>query len=145
MPVLARLIRAKLEAWIPAAYGELAGLAAVPAQGQVPGCEPAPWRTVFQGPIAERQLAGQGRSRTACCRRWWRARRCSRGEVYLVGAAWRPGPFTFRALRLMQQADGAYDRLVARRSSICRRDAERSCKRRADHAVPQDQINRLLC
>ncbi|BBU45785.1 hypothetical protein PPTS312_37000 [Pseudomonas putida] len=64
-PVLARLIRAKLEAWIPSAYGELAGLAArfrhkvkslYPDVNQRRGF----WETVFQGPIAERQLAGQG-------------------------------------------------------------------------------------
>ena len=64
-PVLARLIRARLEAWIPAAYGELAGLAArfrdkvkalYPDVNQRRGF----WEDVFQGPIAERQLAGQG-------------------------------------------------------------------------------------
>ncbi len=64
-PVLARLIRAKLETWIPSTYGQLAGLAAR-FRNQVKGLFPdvqqrrAFWEDVFQGPIADRQLAGQG-------------------------------------------------------------------------------------
>ncbi|RMM60536.1 Siroheme synthase, partial [Pseudomonas syringae pv. atrofaciens] len=64
-PVLARLIRAKLETWIPSSYGQLAGLAAR-FRNQVKGLFPnvqqrrAFWEDVFQGAIADRQLAGQG-------------------------------------------------------------------------------------
>ncbi|CAH0650775.1 siroheme synthase CysG [Pseudomonas sp. Nvir] len=154
-PVLARLIRAKLEAWIPAAYGELAGLAArfrhkvkslYPDVNQRRGF----WETVFQGPIAERQLAGQGAEAERLLQAMVEGAPVQQGgEVYLVGAG--PGDpdlLTFRALRLMQQADVVlYDRLVAPAIiDMCRRDAERIYvgKRRADHAVPQDQINRLL-
>ncbi|MEN5143229.1 siroheme synthase CysG [Pseudomonas juntendi] len=154
-PVLARLIRAKLEAWIPAAYGELAGLAArfrhkvkalYPDVNQRRGF----WETVFQGPIAERQLAGQGAEAERLLQVMVEGAPLQQGgEVYLVGAG--PGDpdlLTFRALRLMQQADVVlYDRLVAPAIiEMCRRDAERIYvgKRRADHAVPQDQINRLL-
>ncbi|WP_369990901.1 siroheme synthase CysG [Pseudomonas xanthosomatis] len=154
-PVLARLIRAKLEAWIPSAYGELAGLAArfrdkvkalYPDVNQRRGF----WETVFQGPIAERQLAGQGAEAERLLREMVEGAPVQQGgEVYLVGAG--PGDpdlLTFRALRLMQQADVVlYDRLVAPAIiEMCRRDAERIYvgKRRADHAVPQDQINRLL-
>ncbi|MCC9007750.1 siroheme synthase CysG [Pseudomonas putida] len=154
-PVLARLIRAKLEAWIPSAYGELAGLAArfrhkvktlYPDVNQRRGF----WETVFQGPIAERQLAGQGAEAERMLQAMVDGAPVQQGgEVYLVGAG--PGDpdlLTFRALRLMQQADVVlYDRLVAPAIiEMCRRDAERIYvgKRRADHSVPQDQINRLL-
>ncbi|MFV3406372.1 MULTISPECIES: siroheme synthase CysG [Pseudomonas] len=154
-PVLARLIRAKLEAWIPAAYGELAGLAAR-FREKVKGLYPDVnqrrgfWESVFQGPIAERQLAGQGAEAERLLQAMVDGAPVQQGgEVYLVGAG--PGDpdlLTFRALRLMQQADVVlYDRLVAPAIiEMCRRDAERIYvgKRRADHAVPQDQINRLL-
>ncbi|MBV4507751.1 siroheme synthase CysG [Pseudomonas sp. BW13M1] len=154
-PVLARLIRAKLEAWIPSAYGELAGLAArfrhkvkalYPDVNQRRGF----WESVFQGPVAERQLAGQGAEAERLLQALVDGAPVQQGgEVYLVGAG--PGDpdlLTFRALRLMQQADVVlYDRLVAPAIiEMCRRDAERIYvgKRRADHAVPQDKINRLL-
>ncbi|MFP3851558.1 siroheme synthase CysG [Pseudomonas sp. W5-01] len=154
-PVLARLIRAKLETWIPPTYGHLAGLAAR-FRHQVKGLFPnvqqrrAFWEDVFQGPIADRQLAGQG----AEAERLLRAKidgeaPPTTGEVYLVGAG--PGDpdlLTFRALRLMQQADVVlYDRLVAPAIlDLCRRDADRVYvgKQRADHALPQDQINQQL-
>src|SRR5690606_32965035 len=59
-----------------------------------------------------------------------------------------PDLLTFRALRLMQQADVVlYERLVAPPIlDLCRRDADRTyvAKRRADHAVPQEQINQQL-
>jgi uroporphyrin-III C-methyltransferase/precorrin-2 dehydrogenase/sirohydrochlorin ferrochelatase len=154
-PVLARLIRAKLETWIPATYGELAGLAARFRQ-RVKLLYPdvqqrrAFWEEVFQGPIADRQLAGQGGE----AERMLEAKIAgappnSGGEVYLVGAG--PGDpdlLTFKALRLMQQADVVlYDRLVAPAIvELCRRDAERIYvgKRRSEHAVPQEQINQQL-
>ncbi len=154
-PVLARLIRAKFEAWIPSAYGELAGLAAR-FRDKVKGLYPDVnqrrgfWETVFQGPIAERQLAGQGAEAERLLQAMVDGAPVQQGgEVYLVGAG--PGDpdlLTFRALRLMQQADVVlYDRLVAPAIiDMCRRDAERIYvgKRRAEHAVPQEQINRLL-
>ncbi|MNF31217.1 Siroheme synthase [compost metagenome] len=154
-PVLARLIRAKLETWIPSAYGELAGLAAR-FRHQVKGLFPdvtqrrAFWEEVFQGPIADRQLAGQGaEAERLLVDKLNGAPPHAPGEVYLVGAG--PGDpdlLTFRALRLMQQADVVlYDRLVAPAIlELCRRDAERVYvgKRRADHALPQEQINQQL-
>lgn len=154
-PVLARLIRARLEAWIPARYGELAALAAR-FRDRVKQLYPntnqrrAFWEEVFQGPVADRQLAGQGEEAARLlAERVEGAPPHAPGEVYLVGAG--PGDpdlLTFRALRLMQQADVVlYDRLVAPSIiDLCRRDAERIYvgKRRAEHAVPQGEINQLL-
>ena len=154
-PVLARLIRAKIETWIPATYGQLAGLAKR-FRAQVKALLPDVqlrrvfWEEVFQGQIAESMFAGK----PAEAQRLLEAkiaggRQQFLGEVYLVGAG--PGDpdlLTFRALRLMQQADVVlYDRLVAPAIiELCRRDAERIYvgKQRAEHAVPQELINRRL-
>ncbi len=154
-PVLARLLRAKLETWIPATYGQLAGLASrfrERVKQRLPDLQQRRkfWEEVFQGPVAERMIAGQpSEAERLLADKLESPQAESRGEVYLVGAG--PGDpdlLTFRALRLMQQADVVlYDRLVAPAIlELCRRDADRLYvgKRRADHAVPQDEINRKL-
>lgn len=154
-PVLARLVRARLESWIPAAYGELAGLARrfrnrVKAKFTNVQQRRVFWEDIFEGPIAERVLAGQSAEAEQMLEaRLGEAEQPVQGEVYLVGAG--PGDpdlLTFRALRLMQKADVVlYDRLVAPAIlDMCRRDADRIYvgKQRADHALPQDQINEQL-
>jgi uroporphyrin-III C-methyltransferase / precorrin-2 dehydrogenase / sirohydrochlorin ferrochelatase len=154
-PVLARLMRARIETWVPSVYGELAGLAKkfraqVKAKFANVQQRRVFWEEVFQGNVAERALAGQQQeAERLLIEKLSGAEPRSLGEVYLVGAG--PGDpdlLTFRALRLMQQADVVlYDRLVAPDIlDLCRRDADRIYvgKQRAAHAVPQDQINQLL-
>ena len=154
-PVLARLIRAKIETWIPATYGQLAGLAKrfrAQVKGLLPDVQQRRvfWEDVFQGPIAESVFAGKlHEGERLLTQKVTGAVPQALGEVYLVGAG--PGDpdlLTFRALRLMQQADVVlYDRLVAPAIiELCRRDAERIYvgKQRSAHSVPQDQINQRL-
>ena len=154
-PVLTRLMRARLETLIPAAYGRLAGLAqkfrgAVKQRFADVQQRRVFWEEVFQGSIAEQVLAGrEAEAERLLADKLAGSAERELGEVYLVGAG--PGDpdlLTFRALRLMQQADVVlYDRLVAPAIvDMCRRDAERIYvgKRRSEHALPQEQINRQL-
>ncbi len=156
-PVLARLIRARLETLIPATYGQMARLAAdfrdkVKARFRHPPDRRIFWERVLQGPIAEMVFSGREQAaRRALEEALERETGAPRemGEVYLVGGG--PGDpdlLTFRALRLMQQADViVYDRLVAKDVlELCRRDAEQVYvgKERDNHAMPQEEINQLL-
>lgn len=155
-PVLARLTRARIETLFPHAYGRLAQLAKR-FRNQVKAAFPGInqrrvfWEDVFQGDIAERVFAGQDEEAETllASRLQEQAGQRYQGEVYLVGAG--PGDpdlLTFRALRLMQQADVVlHDRLVPTAIiDLCRRDAERIYvgKARSQHAVPQEEINQLL-
>lgn len=155
-PVLARMLRARLETMIPAAYGRLAALAAefreaVKQRFATMQQRRMFWEDVFQGPIAEQVLAGQEQqARAALAQALAReADAMPRGEVYLVGGG--PGDpdlLTFRALRLMQQCDVVvYDKLVSDEvMELVRRDAQRIYvgKERDQHTLPQQDINQLL-
>jgi uroporphyrin-III C-methyltransferase/precorrin-2 dehydrogenase/sirohydrochlorin ferrochelatase len=154
-PVLARLLRARLESMIPAAYGRLAALAAEfrdRVKARFKGAERRRfWERALQGPIAELVLAGRdAEARRALAAAIDDTRLAfSGGEVSLVGAG--PGDpdlLTFRALRLMQQADVVvYDRLVSKPVlDLVRLEAERiyAGKERANHTLPQEDINALL-
>ncbi|PQJ96652.1 siroheme synthase CysG [Chromatium okenii] len=155
-PVLARMLRTRLESLIPAGYGRLAALAGryrerVKARFTEQRDRRRFWDRVLQGAVAERIFAGQFVEAEAVIERELApdALDAEMGEVYLVGAG--PGDpdlLTFRALRLMQQADiVVYDRLVAEPIlQMTRRDARRIYvgKERNHHAMRQEEINRLL-
>ncbi|MGD2116855.1 MAG: siroheme synthase CysG [Chromatiales bacterium] len=155
-PVLARLIRARLESLIPAGYGRLAELAArfrdkVKATIPVASDRRIFWDRVFQGGVAERVFSGHLQEADVVMEKELQdfGKQQTSGEVYLVGAG--PGDpdlLTFRALRLMQQADVVvYDRLVAKPIlEMTRQDAERIYvgKERDKHAMRQEEINQCL-
>jgi len=156
-PVLARLIRAKLESTIPAAYGRLAALVGgfrdrVKQKFSTINERRAFWEEVLQGPVADQVFAGKEQDAKALLNSLLgdkNQKPSTTGEVYLVGGG--PGDpdlLTFRALRLMQQADVVlYDRLVSKGVlDLVRRDADLIYvgKAKSDHAVPQEEINEML-
>jgi len=155
-PVLARLLRARLESLVPAAYGRLATLVSSfrdkVKERFAPGADRRVfWERVLQGSVAEMVYAGRDEEAHAALEKQLAGTHSgiAQGEVYLVGAG--PGDpdlLTFRALRLMQQADVVvYDRLVSKQVlELVRRDAEKlyAGKERDNHAIPQEDINQLL-
>ncbi|MCB1788447.1 MAG: uroporphyrinogen-III C-methyltransferase [Chromatiaceae bacterium] len=155
-PVLARLIRSRLESVIPAGYGRLAELAGrfrdrVKQMIADPADRRRFWDCILQGGVAERVFSGHMHEAELLLERELDQARehAGMGEVYLVGGG--PGDpdlLTFRALRLMQQADVVvYDRLVAKAVlEMTRSDAERIYvgKERDNHAMRQEEINQLL-
>ena len=109
------------------------------------------WEQVVNGPAGELVLAGREEEAEELVRGYLDKPRDAQplGEVYLIGAG--PGDpdlLTFKAARLLQLADVVlYDRLVSPEVlDMARRDADRIYvgKRRADHTVPQREINQLL-
>lgn len=157
-PVLARMLRARLESMIPAAYGRLAQMAAA-QRAHVKAALPDVlqrrrfWEHVFDGPIAEHVFSGRERAADRALQQAVASLgdelAPARGEVYLVGGG--PGDpdlLTLRALRLMQQADVVlHDQLVSDEVlALVRRDAERINvgKRASQHTRPQQDINQLL-
>ncbi|HFD81509.1 MAG TPA: uroporphyrinogen-III C-methyltransferase [Gammaproteobacteria bacterium] len=156
-PVLARLLRARLESYVPAAYGRLAQLVAgfrerVKERFASGEQRRQFWEKVLQGEVAELLFAGRDEAAAEVLEKALEENDFDaqpQGEVYLVGAG--PGDpdlLTFRALRLMQAADViVYDRLVAPPIlEMARRDAERIYvgKERDNHALSQENINQLL-
>jgi uroporphyrin-III C-methyltransferase/precorrin-2 dehydrogenase/sirohydrochlorin ferrochelatase len=155
-PVLARLIRSRLESMIPAGYGRLGELAGrfrerVKQTFADPADRRRFWDRVLQGNVAERVFSGHMQEAEILMENELGAGTLQPGvgEVYLVdGGPGDPDLLTFRALRLMQQADVVvYDRLVAKAVlDMTRSDAERIYvgKERDNHAMRQEEINQLL-
>jgi len=156
-PILARQLRARLETLIPPSYGRLATLVGRyrdKAKEHLPtlSLRRRFWEVVLQGSVADHILAGrdeQGEQLLQTLLEKDQADNLQQGEVYLVGAG--PGDpelLTFKALRLMQQADIVfYDRLVSEEVlALVRKEADQVYvgKQRAWHAVRQEEINQLL-
>jgi len=152
-PVLARHVRARIEALLAPAFGDLAGLAERIRSGvhaALPKSEARRrfWARFFSGPIAEKVFAGklieaQAEAAHAV------SEQDRRGHVSLVGAG--PGAadlLTLRAQRALQEADLiVYDRLVPEAIvAQGRRDAERIYvgKAKGAHSATQAEINDII-
>lgn len=106
------------------------------------------WRTLMSSAMPNLVLAGKEDQAQQICDQVI-AGNNHKGEVFLVGAG--PGDpdlLTLKAVRLIQQADVVfYDRLVSPAIlEYCNSKAEMHYvgKAKADHAVPQADINQLL-
>ncbi|MDM8547266.1 siroheme synthase CysG [Candidatus Venteria ishoeyi] len=157
-PALSRMLRIKLETLIPSGYGQLAQLLRkfrpqVKAFFSTGEQRRHFWEKILGSPIAELVLSGQTQAAEQALEQQLHNAEdkleTKSGEVYLVGGG--PGDpdlLTFRALRLMQQADVVvHDRLVSKAVlNLTRTDAKRVYvgKERSNHAVPQENINKLL-
>ena len=155
-PVLARIIRAKLETVIPSAYGILAEIAGEYRQKVKDRFSKikdrrAFWEATFSGVIAEKVFSGRiNEAKDDIEKQLNDSVEMELGEVYLVGAG--PGDpdlLTFKALRLIQQADVVlYDRLVSKGvMDLVRRDSELiyvGKKGGSDKSTRQVDINNQL-
>lgn len=156
-PVLARRLRAQIEALLPARVGALArflGRHREAVRRIVPAiARRAFWERLLDGPVATSVLAGDDaeaeRALAASLSEPQAEPGSATGEVYLIGAG--PGDpdlLTLRALQLLQKADVIlYDRLVPTAViDRARRDAVRVSvgKTVGDREMTQERINDLL-
>ncbi|PVZ85689.1 uroporphyrinogen-III C-methyltransferase [Serratia sp. S1B] len=157
-PVLARMLREKLEALLPASLGSVAQLAGklrgkVKQQVASFGHRRQFWEKLFNGHfvslVARGRVAQAEQQLEQELSDFVRGSEEQPGEIALVGAG--PGDaglLTLRGLQVMQQADVVlYDHLVSQEIlDLVRRDAERICvgKRAGAHSASQEEINRLL-
>ena len=155
-PILTRLVKTKLETVIPYSFSKLADIMmeyrdVVKKNFSKISDRRKFWEVFLDGPVSEMVLSGHiDKAKKALDESLKENKFLEKtGEVYLVGAG--PGDpelLSFKALRLMQKADIViYDRLVSRPiMNLIRQDAEKIYvgKQRADHAMPQENINQLL-
>lgn len=154
-PVLARLLREKLEAMLPQHLGAVAAFAGslrdrVKARFATMGERRRFWERLLGADRLGQALArGDSASANQLADSLFADESQTGGEVVLVGAGpGDPGLLTLNALRQMQQADVVvYDRLVSDEvMALVRRDAKRIFvgKQAGNHCVPQEGINQLL-
>ncbi|HDZ8964658.1 TPA: uroporphyrinogen-III C-methyltransferase [Aeromonas dhakensis] len=154
-PVLARLLREKLEAMLPQHLGAVAAFAGrlrdrVKARFATMGERRRFWERLLGADRLGQALArGDSASANQLADTLFADESQTGGEVVLVGAGpGDPGLLTLHALRQMQQADVVvYDRLVSDEvMALVRRDAKRIFvgKQAGNHCVPQEGINQLL-
>ncbi|MBO1549898.1 siroheme synthase CysG [Yersinia pseudotuberculosis] len=153
-PVLARILREKLEALLPTRLSDMAAIAGrwrgrVKQHMASMGERRRFWEHAFSGRFASLISRGQLTEAENELQLSLEGQHRALGEVALVGAG--PGDaglLTLRGLQVMQQADVVlYDHLVSPEVlDLVRRDAERICvgKRAGAHSVTQEATNQLL-
>ena len=159
-PVLARLLRGRIETWVAPGWGRLASLAEMfkaETRRRLPDMvqRRRMLERVFAGRTAALVLDGDEAAAAAEYRLELAAAeaghtRQAEGMVHLVGAG--PGAadlVSLRGLRLLGEADViVHDRLgTSEVLDLARRDAERIDvgKSQGDHTMPQAEINRPAC
>jgi uroporphyrin-III C-methyltransferase/precorrin-2 dehydrogenase/sirohydrochlorin ferrochelatase len=153
-PVLAQMIRARIDQMLAPSLGPLAQLAQG-YRGSVDKLLPRGatrrrfWRRFFSGPVSEAIEKQDTASAQQAATRLLHDSDHDQGHVWLVGAG--PGAedlLTLRAQRVLMEADVIlYDALVPEVIvDMGRRDAERIAvgKRKGCHSKSQDDINALL-
>ncbi len=154
-PVLARLLREKLESLLPQHLGQVAKYAGqlrarVKQQYHTMSERRRFWEKLFVNDRLAQSLANQdSQAVEATTEQLLSEPLDHRGEVVLVGAGpGDPGLLTLKGLQQIQQADiVVYDRLVSDEiMNLVRRDADRVFvgKRAGYHCVPQEEINQIL-
>ncbi|MDG2252155.1 MAG: siroheme synthase CysG [Methylophilaceae bacterium] len=154
-PVLARILREKIEAFIPASYAGLVNYVGdlrklVKKNIRSGNKRRIFWENFFESNFIDKFNSKKNNpSKKVFTNLIKKQNSMNYGEVFLVGAG--PGErdlLTLRALHLMQKCDVCiYDNLVSDDIlELVRRDAEMvyAGKKRDQHTIPQDKINKFL-